>query len=137
MMVTAVPSSGYAFAGWTGSISSTNQTISFIVAADTILHATFTALPEPSGKKYNLVVETRGSGKVSFNGQVLSAGSYQIPEGQLVTLVAIPDPGYRFRTWTWPGNWSKNPKYAGWADNPTSWRMTESISIIAVFEKTR
>ncbi|QNT76158.1 InlB B-repeat-containing protein [Dehalogenimonas etheniformans] len=137
MTVTAVPASGFTFAGWTGSITSANQTIDFVVNSNINLQATFSALVKPPEEVYyNLVIGTKGLGKVSLNGKVITAGTYQIPKGQSVTLIAIPEPGYRFRTWTWPSNWLKNPKYAGWKENPTSWIMTEPSSIIAVFEKT-
>ena len=47
-------------------------------------------------------------------------------------MSAQPSPGWRFRTWSWPGN--PDPDYAGWQENPTSWVMVEPISIVAVFD---
>jgi hypothetical protein len=136
MMVTAVPDSGYVFGGWTGSISSANQTLIFPVNSNIALQAIFNAIPSTPSRTYTLVVDTKGLGRISLNGQIITTGSYQIPEGQVVNLIAIPDPGYQFRTWTWPSNWLKNPNYAGWSENPTSWKMAGPTSIIAVFEQT-
>ncbi len=61
----------------------------------------------------------------------MATGTYSITQNQVVTITATPAAGWRFRTWSWPGN---DPNYAGRPENPTSLNMTENVSIIAVFD---
>ncbi|MDP2659120.1 MAG: hypothetical protein Q8R28_00110 [Dehalococcoidia bacterium] len=83
--------------------------------------------PPPPTTTHTLAVTVQGAGSTTP-----PVGSYEIPDGQVVTMTAIPAAGWEFRTWSWPGN--PDPDYAGWTENPTFWAMDEPISIVAVFD---
>jgi hypothetical protein len=129
--VTAIPSTGYAFSQWTGDVSGTANPISFQVNSNMNVQAVFNqvpvTLPTPSGETYQLTVSTQGQGTTN-----LAPGTYAIQANQQVTMTATPAAGWTFRSWSWPGN---DPNYSGWPENPITWNLVESISIIAVFDQ--
>ena len=82
---TAIPDSGYLFAGWTenGEQVSTDENFTFIAEQDRTLVANFTLIPKPT---YTIHVSaTQGGG--------------QYEEGKLITVNAVPDNSYRFLRW--------------------------------------
>ena len=83
------------------------------------------ASTHPTGTTYTLTVTIEGQGST-----IPAAGAHSINAGDTVTMQAVPAAGYKFKTWSWPGN---DPDYEGWTENPTSWQMTENVSIVAVF----
>jgi uncharacterized repeat protein (TIGR01451 family) len=92
----AQPSEGYQFMKWTGDVS----TIAGIYAASTTITmnadysitANFQAI---SPIKYRLTLSGTTGGSVTSPGE----GTFTYDEGTVVTLVATPDPGYRFTSW--------------------------------------
>lgn len=89
--VTAVPSSGYAFAGWreNGAIVSTNASYTFPASADRSLTAVF-AVVVPT-YTITATIDPEGSGTVT------GAGQYR--EDAAVTLTAVMNDGYTFSGW--------------------------------------
>lgn len=91
MTCTAIPDSGYLFAGWTenGEQVSVDESITIIVERDLSLVANFKPISKPT---YTINVSTTEGGTVSGEGE------YE--QGSSVTLTAIPANGYRFIAWT-------------------------------------
>lgn len=81
----------------------------------------------PPPNTYLLAVTVMGQG---YTDPV--TGTYDVPSGHTVTITAFPAAGWKFRSWSWPGN--PDPAYSGWPENPTSWAMTGPVSIVAVFD---
>jgi YD repeat-containing protein len=78
--VTAKPSKGYVFAGWTGTVVSRNPKLTFTAAADTAIEATFIKNPFPpaAGSYAGLFYATNGVTETnagSLTGKVTSAGA--------------------------------------------------------------
>jgi uncharacterized repeat protein (TIGR02543 family) len=88
VILTATPSAGYQFSGWTGDVVSTTNPITVVMNSNKNIVANFTSLPV----NYTLSV-TATNGTVTPNG-----GSYQ--QGTSVTLTATPSAGYQFSGWT-------------------------------------
>jgi hypothetical protein len=122
--ITATPNSGYHFTGWSN--GSTVNPITLTINSNTSVTASFT---RDTGTTYTLQVAVQNNVGGTTNP---TPGTYTVPSGTMETVTAIPVSGYKFKTWTWPG---ANSDYAGWTQNPTSWTMTESTTIIAVFEQ--
>ena len=87
---TAIPDSGYLFAGWTenGEQVSTDENFTFIAEQDRTLVANFTLIPKPT---YTIHVSATQGGTVEGGGQ------YE--EGKLITVNAVPGNSYRFLRW--------------------------------------
>jgi len=83
--------------------------------------------PEPPSVSHKLSLSVVGEGSTS-----LGIGERHVLHGDTVIVTAQPTAGWRFKTWSWPGN---DPNYAGWTSNPTTWAMVEDISLVAVFEQ--
>ena len=115
--VSATPNTGYQFVSWTsnGTEVSTSPTYTFVVTSDTSLVANFelntytvSATPSPTG-----------------SGTVTGAGTYS--HGASVSLVATPNTGYRFVSWTSNGTEvSTNSTY--------TFVVTSDTSLVANFE---
>lgn len=86
--LTAKPSAGYTFAGWTGSLSGTINPASIRMASNQAIMASFKPLR-------TVAVTAYGPGQVSPNG-----GSF--PDGTVITLQARANPGNTM--WFWFGN---------------------------------
>jgi len=90
----ATPASGYRFVSWTGdvvtiaNVNSTATTITIDTAKS--VTANFALL------SYNLTADSTTGGSVTTPG----AGTFTYDCGTVVDLVATPDAGYRFVTWT-------------------------------------
>ena len=99
--LTAVPASGYLFSNWIGDFSSTNNPATVIMTSDKSITGIFTEIPP---NQYSLNVNISGNGSVVNNpaGNVHNAGT-------LVTLTAIPDPGYEFSGWSGDLTGASNP----------------------------
>jgi hypothetical protein len=89
VIVAAVPSEGYGFANWTvnGLVVSSDQTYTFIAAANRQLRANFTPL-----------VHLTATASPAIGGSVDGAGDYIV--GENVTITAAAYPGYYFVDWT-------------------------------------
>ena len=84
--VTATPSSGYTFSGWSN--GSTANPFTVTLNSNTSITANFALIPV-----YIITVSAEDGGSVSSNG-----GEYQ--QGTEVTLTATPDEGYEFSGWS-------------------------------------
>lgn len=111
--LTATPSQGWYFAGWSGDLSgSTNPEIVIMDNAKNVI-ATFTQNP------YALVINITGNGQVNADPpQTIYAPNEQ------VTLTAQPAPGWKFIAW--------GGVLSG-AQNPTTLRMDGSKTVNAQF----
>lgn len=100
--LTAMPSNGYAFTGWTGDISSGNDPLIITVLTNLNLTATFA----PNGVDLNVTVRTNipayGSVTPNLNGKILTLG-------RNYTLTATPVAGALFSSWTGGIVTNKNP----------------------------
>jgi len=115
--LTATPSPGYTFTGWSGDLSgatnpttitmSTNRSVTAVFQAETLMY-TLTTTASPSA-----------GGTISRFPNVASYAS-----GTVVTLTAIPASGYTFAGWS--GDLSG-------ATNPTTITMSTNRSITATF----
>ncbi len=114
--ITATPSAGFEFSGWSGDAGGTENPLSLVMDDDKSITATFT---EQNVTTYTLTTTIIGEGEV-----VLSPPGGVYNEGTVVTITAVPGVGKSF---------------AGWAgdlfgaDNPTSITMDADKNIIAGF----
>jgi uncharacterized protein (TIGR02145 family)/uncharacterized repeat protein (TIGR02543 family) len=110
--LTATPSPGYQFTGWTGDLSGTTNPASINMTGAKSVTANFAI------KKFALTVNTT-------NGTVAkSPNATQYDSGTVVSLTATPSPGYQFTGWT--------ADLSG-STNPASINMTEAKSVTANF----
>src|SRR4029079_10653796 len=86
--LTATPAPGWQFAGWSGGVNGTANPVGLAITANTIVTATFTEKPKP---QHTLDIAIVGSGVVT---RMPDQNAY--PDGQVITLTAIPDPGWVF-----------------------------------------
>jgi uncharacterized repeat protein (TIGR02543 family) len=93
VQLTAIPTNGWSFTGWSGSFTSSLNPINAIINETTSVVASFTQ------NSYTLSVATIGSGSVSKNP---NQASYLY--GDSVQLTAIPANGYTFSSWTTTGS---------------------------------
>jgi uncharacterized repeat protein (TIGR02543 family) len=93
VQLTAIPTNGWSFTGWSGSFTSSLNPINAIINETTSVVASFTQ------NSYTLSVATIGSGSVSKNP---NQASYLY--GDSVQLTAIPANGYSFSSWTATGS---------------------------------
>ncbi len=90
--LTATPTTGYQFAGWSGACSGTGTCVLTMNGAESVT-ATFSLIQE------TLSVSVSGSGTVTGAG-VSGPGSYHLSYGTVVTLTATPSTGYLFTGWS-------------------------------------
>jgi uncharacterized repeat protein (TIGR01451 family) len=92
----AQPSEGYQFMKWSGDVSAIADlyaaSTTITMNADYSITANFQAI---SPIKYNLTLSGTTGGSVTSPGE----GTFKYDGGTVVTLVATPDPGYRFTSW--------------------------------------
>ena len=98
LTLTASPSAGSKFTGWTGNVTSSSATITVTASQALNLTASFS-------REAKLALSKVGSGTVAINGQLVTLpyeGTFEY--GQTVTLVAIPESGYTFAGWQGTNN---------------------------------
>ena len=95
--LTAVPAAGYAFTGWTGAASGTDNPLSLLMDADKTLGANFT-------RQFTLTVSALTNGSISG---IAVDGKYLT--GTTATLTAVPTAGYVFTGWTGAASGTSNP----------------------------
>ena len=110
LTITATPSSGYIFSGWSN--GSVNNPITITVNSDTTLNATFSAIPS-----YNVTLTANSGGSVTGGGSYL--------EGTQVTISATPASGYVFSSWSDGSN-----------DSTRTFTISENITLTANFVET-
>jgi len=98
VQVTANPSVGYSFTGWSGDTTGTTNPFTVILHEDRTFTATFTI------NSYTMSVSTVGNGSVTKNPDL---GSY--PHGTSVELTAVPGTGYSFTGWGGDTTGTMNP----------------------------
>ena len=93
----ATPDEGYLFVKWTGDVDTIANAgaplTTITIDADYSITAVFEEIPPP---RYNLTVSSTAGGSVTSHGQ----GTFSYEEGEEVELVARPDGGFHFLTWT-------------------------------------
>jgi uncharacterized repeat protein (TIGR02543 family) len=88
--INATPNAGYRFDGWTGEVgdaSSANTTVT-MDSAKTVI-ANFSQIT------HTLTIEVKGAGSVTP-----SPGDHTCIEGSWINIIATPDTGYQFDSWT-------------------------------------
>ncbi len=85
--LTATPSPGVSFVGWSGDLSGSTNPATITMNANKVVTATFSG--------FVLNVSEVGSGSV-----VVSPPGAIHPAGSVVTLTALPDPGFGFAGWS-------------------------------------
>ena len=115
--LTATPLDGWAFDGWSGDLSGTDNPSTIAITGNFNILASFIEVPVP---QYDLTVGTIGFGSVTLDP---AGGTYD--EGVVVTVTAIPDAGHLFTGWS--------GALAG-QGNPAVITMTQSLSASAVFD---
>ncbi|MFC2084820.1 T9SS type A sorting domain-containing protein [Bacteroidota bacterium] len=98
--LTAVPSAGWAFAGWSGDTTTTANPISVTMNGNKNITATFTPIPASLSLNINII----GNGSVTK-----SPDSTSYSFGTMVTLTAIPDTGWCFNGWSGDATGTTNP----------------------------
>ena len=93
--ITAVPDAGYAFTGWTGDASGTQNPLTVLMDGNKTIGATFTPI-------YNVTLDTLVDGSVTgVTNPYLS--------GTNATLTAVPATGFVFSGWTGAASGTENP----------------------------
>ncbi|MDB9889094.1 InlB B-repeat-containing protein [Flavobacteriaceae bacterium] len=91
--LTAVPSEGWEFVGWTGDIESSEESVQIVIGEPKEVTATF------EKKKYPLSVNIEGEGEV-LEEIVNSGRTTDYDPGTTVKLTAVPSEGWVFVGWT-------------------------------------
>jgi len=90
VMITATPESGWQFDGWSGDVDDpTSATTSVSIDSAREVTAIFSRIT------HRLALTTTGSGTVTP-----SASEGELVEGSVVSITAVPEPGWRFERWT-------------------------------------
>ena len=98
--LTASPSAGYQFDGWSGDCSGNGSTCSLTMSANKSVSAAFSLAPPSS---YTLSVTNGGGGSVTSSPQGINCGAScttSFGAGTPVTLTASPSAGYQFGGWS-------------------------------------
>ena len=119
----ATPDPGYRFVNWAGDVDTIadvdDATTTITVNDDYSIRANFT-------KPYSLTISSTEGGSVTTPGE----GVFVYDEGDVVKLVATPDPGYGFVSWT--GDVGTIPNVSAAITTIT---MTGDYSLTANFEE--
>lgn len=102
--LTALPNSGYTFAGWSGGGCSGTGTCTVSMASAQTVAANYTTVTSPSATQYYLSVgrNINTAGSVTASDGSIKCGSTckaYYPSGKTVTLTATANSGYIFYTW--------------------------------------
>ena len=113
VIAVAIPSDGYGFRGWKGTIASAANPLEFVLNTNVTLVADF-------GRILSVAIKPTTDGTI-----VVTPSNSQYLEGDLVTLQATPANGYRFQTW-------KDPLQT--LTNGATVTLTSNIVVEAVFK---
>jgi hypothetical protein len=97
--LTAIPSSGYAFSGWSGALTGTANPATLVMDANKSVSASFSPVVQ-----YTVTVVPTTGGTVT-----LSPAGGVYASGTLVTVTAVPASGYRFGSWSGDLSGTTNP----------------------------
>lgn len=117
--LTAVPSPGFVFNGWSGDVSSAANPATLVMDADKTVTATFTSVPPG---QFTLMANVVGSGSVGFDPP---GGVYDVDTE--VTVTATPASGYQFDGWSGDLSGLTNPATIIVDDNKT---VTANFSLV-------
>jgi uncharacterized repeat protein (TIGR02543 family) len=92
--LTATPSNGWLFVGWTGDSTATNSVTTVLMDRPRAVQALFQIWPT-----YSLSASTPGGGSVGISPSPYAAGNLYL-SNTLVTLTAMPSNGLSFIRWT-------------------------------------
>ena len=124
ILITAIPSEGYEFSGWTGT-SMTGISITVVATSDQTISANFTR------SKYTLTINTVGSGDVEQRVVNSARGKNDYESGSNIRLTAKPQSDYLFYDWQQlQNNIIKNS-----FENPMDVLMDRSKTVTATFEQ--
>jgi peptidoglycan/xylan/chitin deacetylase (PgdA/CDA1 family) len=118
VQLTAVPSTGWSFSGWSGDLMGSTNPTSITMNANKTVIATFVQAPV----QYTLTVNVTGSGSV-----VKNPDKAQYNSGDVVQLTAVPSTGWGFSGWSGDLTGSTNP---------TSITMSANKTVTASFTST-
>lgn len=99
--LTATPSSGFTFSGWSGDLTGTTNPATLTMNANKSVTATFTSTGTTT---FTLSTSVSGSGSISLSP---AGGTYA--SGTVVTVTASPASGYTFSGWSGALSGSTNP----------------------------
>ena len=116
VQLTAVPSTGWSFTGWSGDASGTANPTSVTMTANRSVTATFTV------NQFTLTVSSGGGGSVAKD-----PDQPTYAYGTIVQVTATPDPGFSFVGWS--GD-------AGGNANPISIVVDAAKTVVATFADT-
>ncbi|MBK8011310.1 MAG: DUF4214 domain-containing protein [Deltaproteobacteria bacterium] len=101
--LTASPSAGWIFSGWSGACSGSSATCTVTMSSARTVTASFSVAPPPPPQQYALTVSKSGSGTVSSNPSGINCGSTcsnSYSASTNVTLTASPSAGWIFSGWS-------------------------------------
>jgi hypothetical protein len=118
--VVAIPAAGFFFSNWTenGNVVSTSATYTFTLNSNRNLVANFTTAPV-----YTITLIAGGGGTV------IGGGNYTA--GTVVVVSAVPDPGYKFKSW------SENGRKLKRVGSVLSFTATSNRTLAATFARNR
>jgi len=116
--LTATPSNGWEFTGWTGAVTSSNTSITFTIKSNTTVTANFKEIP----KEFYVTVRCEPS-----NGGYVTPSSGYYPNGQSVSFQATAAKGYKFSYW--------KVDSTTLTTNPVSITVNSAKTLTAVFEQ--
>ncbi len=125
LKVTVTGKGDWQFTGWTGTMASSQSTLTFTLMADQRIEAHFAMNPK------TLIVSAGQGGTVAQPG----VGSFAFERGAAIPVEATPNPGYRFVNWT--GTVVDRKSIADAAMSTTSVTLNEGGTLQANFEAIR
>ena len=94
VVITATPSAGFEFTGWSGDASGTDNPLTVTMTGNKTITATFSRI------QYTLNVGVVGQGSVSQEITSAAKTEEQYNSGDVVRLTATPDTGWIFNSWS-------------------------------------
>lgn len=85
----AIPAPGYYFTNWSGDLAGTENPVSLNIINDSLITADFS----PIVHTISLQVDGNGSTDPAM-------GTHEYNEGDMVSITAVPDEGWRFESWS-------------------------------------
>jgi hypothetical protein len=119
--IQAIPATDWEFTGWTGDINSPEQIINIIVNSNMNIQANFVEVTPPPPNQVQLILQTTIGGTTTP-----PPGNYAFDEATQVTLIAQPESGWKFISWS--------GTFIG-TNNPLTIIMDEDANITANFEQ--
>lgn len=114
--LTANPGAGYAFAGWSGTLSGTTNPQTIEMLGDRAVTANF-------AQAFTITTSTDGNGTITLNPNLPTYVS-----GREVTITAVPNGGYALASWGGALSGTQNPQTIN---------VTSNLTISATFTETQ